>query len=108
MIRLSNLARSDVEDIRKHTVETWGRDRWLIYYRQLVAAFERISEDPDTGRDGRLFCPGMRSGNSQRHIIFFKRLDAAEGAAVILRILHQRRNMPALVYYEDPDGGQAR
>jgi toxin ParE1/3/4 len=38
-------------------------------------------------------------------VIFYKRLDAADGAAVILRIVHQRRNMPALVYYEDLDGG---
>ncbi|KEO55301.1 hypothetical protein TP2_16030 [Thioclava pacifica DSM 10166] len=35
----------------------------------------------------------------------YKRLDAADGAAVILLIVHQRCNMPALVYYEDPDGG---
>ncbi|SMC82170.1 type II toxin-antitoxin system RelE/ParE family toxin [Primorskyibacter flagellatus] len=104
-IRLSGLARFDLEDIRNYTVETWGRDQWLIYYRQLVNAFERITEDPDTGRDRSLFVPGMRSVNCQRHVIFFKRLDAAGGAAVILRIVHQRRNMPALVYYEDLDGG---
>jgi toxin ParE1/3/4 len=47
----------------------------------------------------------MRSVNCQRHVIFYKRLDATDGAAVILRIVHQRRNMPALVYYEDLDGG---
>tara|TARA_R110002124_G_scaffold173351_1_gene340909 strand:+ start:35 stop:178 length:144 start_codon:yes stop_codon:yes gene_type:complete len=47
----------------------------------------------------------MRSVNCQRHVIFYKRLDAADGAAVILRIVHLRRNMPALVYYEDLDGG---
>lgn len=104
-IRLSGLARFDLEDIRNYTVETWGRDQWLIYYRQLVNAFERITENPDTGRDRSLFVPGMRSVNCQRHVIFFMRLDAADGAAVILRIVHQRRNMPALVYYEDLDSG---
>jgi toxin ParE1/3/4 len=71
----------------------------------LVTAFERITGDPDAGRDRSLFVPGMRSVNCQRHVIFYKRLDAADGAAVILRIVHQRRNMPALVYYEDLDGG---
>ena len=104
-IRLSGLAKADIEDIRDYTVETWGRDQWLIYYLQLVTAFERITEDPDIGRDRSLFVPGMRSVNCQRHVIFFKRLNAADGAAVILRIVHQRRNMPALVYYEDLDAG---
>ena len=104
-IRLSGQAKSDLEEIRTYTVETWGRDQWLVYYRQLVTAFERITGDPDAGRDRSLFVPGMRSFNCQRHVIFYKRLDAADGAAVILRIVHQRRNMPALVYYEDLDGG---
>ena len=45
-IRLSGLAKADIEDIRDYTVETWGRDQWLIYYLQLVTAFERITEDP--------------------------------------------------------------
>ena len=104
-IRLSGQAKSDLEEIRTYTVETWGRDHWLVYYRQLVTAFERITGDPDAGLDRSLFVPGMRSVNCQRHVIFYKRLDAADGAAVILRIVHQRRNMPALVYYEDLDGG---
>ena len=104
-IRLSGQAKSDLEEIRTYTVETWGRDQWLVYYRQLVTALKRITGDPDAGRDRSLFVPGMRSVNCQRHVIFYKRLHAANGAAVILRIVHQRRNMPALVYYEDLDGG---
>lgn len=104
-IRLSGHAKSDLEEIRTYIVETWGRDQWLVYYRQLVTAFERITGDPDAGRGRSLFVPGMRSVNCQRHVIFYKRLDAVGGMAVILRIVHQRRNIPALVYYEDLDGG---
>ncbi|TNF17963.1 MAG: type II toxin-antitoxin system RelE/ParE family toxin [Rhodobacteraceae bacterium] len=104
-LRLSGLARADLEDIRAYTVDTWGRAQWLAYYRQLVTAFERITADPGIGRDRSLFVPGMRSVNCQRHVIFYQRLDAARGAVVILRIVHQRRNMPALIYYEDLDSG---
>ena len=32
------------------------------------------------------------------------RIAAADDDPVILRIVHQRRNMPALVYLEDIDG----
>jgi len=103
-IKLADLAQQDLDDIRRYTVEVWGREQWLEYYRGLVMAFERISADPKVGRDRRLFVEGMRSVNFEKHVIFFKSLKSADNAPVILRIIHQRRHMPALVYYEDMDG----
>ena len=102
-IQLSDRARQDLEDIRIFTIGTWGREQWLTYYRHLVRAFDRIADRPETGRDRSLFVPGMRSINCERHVVFYKCLEAANGAPVILRIIHQKRNMPALVYYEDLD-----
>lgn len=102
-ILLSRLARADLEDIRRYTVETWGRAQWLAYYRKLVQGFEAIAKNPDAGRDRSLFMPGMRSLNCEKHVIFYQRLDAAKGAPVVLRIVHQRRHLPALVYYDDLD-----
>jgi len=102
-IRLSQLARSDLEDIRAYTLETWGRDQWLIYYRSMVLAFERITENPQSGKDRSLFVEGMRSINCGRHVIFYKCLEAADRKAVILRIIHQKLHMPALVYHDDLD-----
>ena len=99
-IRLSRLARRDLDDIRDYTLANWGRDRWLDYYRGIVEVFDRIAFDPEGGRDRSLFAPGLRSLNYRRHIVFFARIDAAGGAPVILRIVHQRRNLPALVYFE--------
>ena len=103
-IRLSRLARRDLDDIRQYTVETWGRTQWLTYYRGLVRAFEKICADPDSGRDRSLFAEGLRSVNYGRHVIFFAIITAAGGKPVIVRIVHQRRNMPALVYFEDIGG----
>ena len=103
-IRLSRLARQDLDDIRRHTIETWGRDQWLKYYRGLVRTFEGIMANPDGGRDRGLFAAGLRSANYERHVIFFARVAAADAATVILRIVHQRRNLPALVYFEDISG----
>lgn len=40
------------------------------------------------------------SDDYQKHVIFFARISAADNAPVILRIVHQRRNMPALTYFE--------
>ena len=103
-IRLSRLARRDLDEIRRYTIETWGRAQWFIYYRGLVRAFNEIALDPGRGRDRSLFAPGLRSVNYKRHVIFFARINAAGGEPVIVRIVHQRRNMPALVYFEDIGG----
>ena len=103
-LRLSRLARQDPDDIRRCTIETWGRDLWLRYYRGLVQTLEDITANPDGGRDRSLFAAGLRSVNYERHVIFFARIAAAGNAVVILRIVHQRRNLPALVYFEDING----
>ena len=103
-IRLSGLARRDLDEARRYTIKTWGRGQWLIYYRGLVRAFEGIAADPDGGRDRSLFAAGLRSVNYSRHVIFFARIAAAGDEPVIVRIVHQRRNMPALVYFEDISG----
>ena len=100
-IRLSRSARRDLDDIRHCTLVTWGRDQWLNYYRSLVRAIEGIAAHPDGGRDRSLFAPGLRSVNYKLHVIFFARIAAAGDEPVIVRIVHQRRNMPALVYFED-------
>lgn len=100
---LSRLARTDLDDIRRYTVDTWGRTQWLAYYRTLVQGFEHIARNPEAGRDRSLFVPGMRSLNCEKHVIFYQRLDAANGAPVVLRIVHQKCHLPALVYYEDLD-----
>ena len=98
------MSRQDLDDIRRYTVKKWGREQWLAYYRGLVQAFERIAADPECGRNRSLFAAGLRSVNYARHVIFFARIAAAEDEPVILRIVHQRRNMPALVYFEDIGG----
>ena len=103
-IRLSRLAKRDLDDIWRYTLDTWGRGQWLKYYRGMVGAFEEIMADPDKGRDRSLFAPGLRSVDCDKHVIFYARVVAADDAPVILRIVHQRRNMPALNYFEALDG----
>lgn len=101
---LSRLARADLEDIRSYTIENWGRAQWLAYYRKLVQCFEIIAKTPEVGRDRSLFVNGLRSLICEKHMIFYQRLDAAKGKPVVLRIVHQKRHLPALVYYDDLNG----
>ena len=99
-IRLSRLAQRDLDDIRRYTLETWGDGQWLEYYRGLVVVFEDIMANPESGRDRSLFGPDLRSVDYRKHIIFYARIAAANNEPVILRIVHQRRNLPALNYFE--------
>ena len=68
----------------------------------LIATFMRIGADTTTGRTRDLFQPGMRSLTYEQHVVFFAPSTAAGGAPVVLRILHQRRNLKALIY-QGPD-----
>ncbi len=101
MIRLSRLAKRDLDEIRTYSVETWSRVRWIEYYGGLMRTFEEILENPDSGRDRSHFAAGLRSVNYGRHVIFYARVAAADDEPVIIRIVHQRRNLPALTYYEN-------
>ena len=100
-ILLSRRARSDLDEIRDYTLERWGQDQWFKYYRGISAAFELIQARPDEGKPRDLFAPGLMSVLCQKHIIFYRRSEAANGAIVVVRIVHQARHLPALAYYDD-------
>lgn len=50
-IRLSRRAHRDLDEIRRHTVETWICEQRLTCCQGLVRTFERTAADPDGGRD---------------------------------------------------------
>ena len=103
-IRLSRRAMSDIEEIRTYTLERWAAHQWQHYFVGLSGAMGRIAEDPNCGRPRDLMLKGMRSMNYEKHIIFFLPTQIGIKRAAILRIVHQRRNLAALTYYEDLDG----
>ena len=102
-IRLSRRALKYIEDIRAYTLEHWAVEQWLHYFAGLSAAMERIGEDPNCGRPRDLMLKGMRSLPHEKHVIFFLPVKVGGSSAAILRIVHQRRNLAALNYYEDLD-----
>jgi toxin ParE1/3/4 len=101
---LSGRARRDLDEIRDWTIATWGREQWQLYYRGLGAAFRRITTDPSCGRPRDILSPGMRSLAYEKHLIFFSPVASFGGKPVILRILHQRRNLSAVTYLDELEG----
>lgn len=102
--KLTRTARRDLGDIRSYTIENWGRDQWLRYFAGLSAAFERIADDPICGRPRNLIAKGLRSLTFEQHLIFFHPIQHAGGAVIIVRIIHQRRNLDALAFNDDIAG----
>ena len=102
-IRLTRQARSDLGDIREFTIQTWGQDQWHRYFAGIVAMFERVTVEQKCGRPRDALRPRMRSLDYQKHLIFFEPITHAGGAVVILRIVHQRRDIAALSYHDDSD-----
>jgi toxin ParE1/3/4 len=101
---LSGRARRDLDEIRDWTIATWGREQWQVYYRGLAAAFRRIAAEPTCGRPRDVLGNGMRSLVYERHLIFFAPVASFSGQPVILRILHQRRNLSAVTYLDELEG----
>ncbi len=100
-VRLTRQARGDLEDIRRYTISLWGQDQWHRYFAGLAAVFERVTADSLCGRPRDTLRARMRSFAYQKHLIFFEPIAHAGGEVVILRIVHQRRDLAALSYHDD-------
>ena len=100
---LSGRARRDLDEIRDWTIRTWGAAQWQQYYRGMAEAFRRIAAEPACGRPCGSLIKGMRSLTYERHLIYFAPVAQFGGLPVILRILHQRRNLAALAFTDIED-----
>ena len=100
-VRLSCRAEQDIKEIRTFTLERWGEEQWFRYFVGLSAAMDRIAVDPNCGRPRDVLLNGMRSLPHERHIFFFLPTRSGISRAAILRLVHQRRNLGALAYYDD-------
>jgi len=102
--KLARTARRDLEDLRKYTMARRGRDQWFRYVAGLSEAFQRIAHDPQSGRQRNRLLLGLRSLTFRQPVIFFSPVGHAGGSSVIVRIIHQRRNLWALSFTEDREG----
>ena len=84
---LTNAAASDLKQITRHTLRTWGADRAKAYVAALHRTFENLAAFPASGRPADDLRPGCFRFESERHSIFYR--PTASGV-LVLRVLHQR------------------
>lgn len=80
-------ARSDLSSIWDFTAERWDAAQADTYVHELVAAAQRVAEQPQRGHPADHIRPGYRRYSIGSHLLFFL---VAEGEVTIVRILHQR------------------
>ncbi|WP_422032058.1 type II toxin-antitoxin system RelE/ParE family toxin [Roseovarius sp.] len=90
---LSPLAESDLTEIWRYSAETWGEAQADRYVSDLFDRFAWVADHPEMGRKRPEILPGASSMQVGRHVIFY---ETVAGRVVILRIVHERRNMAAL------------
>ena len=89
-VRLSPLARRDLDLIWTFTVERWGKVVAERYARDLAADFDRLAANPRQGMDVAFIRPGYRRLPARSHSIYYR---IETDAIVVIRILHQSQDV---------------
>lgn len=101
-VRLTRIARQDLAETRSYTESTWGETQWLRYFPAIAQALDRIAEAPDCGQLHERIGAGVRSLLVGKHLIFFASFESYE-EIIILRVVHQSRNLAGLRFLDDLD-----
>jgi toxin ParE1/3/4 len=89
--RLTPSASSDLREIARFTLRTWGKERQKSYLPALDRRCRWLAEDPRRGRPRPEIAPGYHSYPEGAHLIFY--LIRADGIDII-GIPHQAMDLP--------------
>ena len=90
-IRLSKLARGDLESIYSNTLEKWGRAQADRYVGAIWDAFDKVAQTPERWRLRDKIHPGCRICFTGRHAIVYR---LHQGCVEIARVLHDAMDFP--------------
>ena len=97
---LTRRAADDLRAIHRHSLEEWGEETARAYMAKLYAAMTAVAERPETGLLRRHRSAPFRMVPAGRHFVVY---DATDIGAVILTILHQRRDIERIIAGFTPD-----
>ena len=90
---LSPAARADLDSIWDYTTETWSLDQAERYVLDIRVACEALASGQRQGRSADDIRVGYRKLAVGAHFLFYRMTD--EGLIDVIRILHQRMDVPA-------------
>jgi toxin ParE1/3/4 len=86
VIRLTPLARVDLDEIWSHTAKTWGREQAEAYLLGMNATMQLLAKHPKLGRNIDDIRQGYFKFPAASHILIFR---MSPEAMEIIRILHK-------------------
>lgn len=86
----SSKALSDLDGIRDHSLQHWGRRQTADYLRLIRNAIQAAARAPMQAASASHYRPGYRKLSAGVHLIFFR---VGDDAIEIIRILHQRMDV---------------
>ena len=89
--RLTHLANQDLNDIWKYTFQTWSVQQADKYYYQLIESFNRITANPECGKNYDGVEPKLRGLKTGKPIVFYEMVD--KNTIEIIRILHEQMDL---------------
>lgn len=92
-VRLSPLARRDLDEIWDYTADHWGVDRANDYVANLRKTAEALASTASLSADASYLGEGLRKARSGAHLIYFQLTDEID----VVRILHERRDASELI-----------
>lgn len=98
IVRLTRAARSDLDDIWRHTAQTWSPDQADLYVGELNAAFARILAHPAMAGEYIEFNPPVRILVHQSHLVIY-RIEHSE--VRVIRLLGGRQDWKRLLALPD-------
>lgn len=91
--KISVKAADDIENIWFYTFENWSAEQADKYVKLILDEIERLSQNPDSGKDVSHIRKGYRRSKVKLHLIFY-RINKKQNEIEIIRLLHQQMDIP--------------
>ncbi len=97
---ITRRALTDLRDIVRYTLKTWGREQARLYREELELGIEKLALSPRLGRTRGDVAPSVRSFPIGRHVAFYVE---SERGITVLRVLHPRMDVSGAFPNEDSE-----
>ena len=88
--KLTLQAAEDLREIYAYGLQTWGKDRAVLFIEVLYARFQFLSNNQEIGRRRDEFFPGCRSWVFESYVIFYQ---IRESQIEIIAIVHGSKDI---------------
>jgi toxin ParE1/3/4 len=86
-LELTEIARADLQSIRRYSIRTWGQDRTSQYMRAIRDTLKGLVQGTIVTRNRDDLRSGLQMATSGRHCLFF---EADQSRILVVRVLHDR------------------